>query len=106
MNLNVTGHHIEITQPIRDYLGAKLERLTRHFDHVIDVNGILSIEPLQRKVEATVHVRGRDLFAVSQDEDMYAAIDSLIDKLDRQVVKHKEKLKSGRGDGALKHPAV
>ena len=103
MNLNVTGHHLEITQPIRDYLASKLERLTRHFDHVIDVNVILSVERLQRKVEANVHVRGRDLFAVSQDEDMYAAIDSLIDKLDRQIVKHKEKLKSGRGDGAFKH---
>lgn len=105
MNLNVTGHHLEITQPIREYLASKLERLTRHFDHVIDVSVILSVERLQRKVEATVHVRGRDLFAVSQDEDMYAAIDSLIDKLDRQVVKHKEKLKSGRGNGAAKHQA-
>ena len=106
MNLNVTGHHLEITQPMRDYLGSKLERLTRHFDHVIDVNVILTVERLQRKVEATVHVRGRDLFAVSQDEDMYAAIDSLIDKLDRQIVKHKEKLKSGRSDGASKNPSA
>jgi len=106
MNLNVTGHHLEITQPMRDYLSAKLERLTRHFDHVIDVNVILTVERLQRKVEATVHVRGRDLFAVSQDADMYAAIDGLIDKLDRQIVKHKEKLKSGRGDGASKDSAA
>ena len=92
MNLSVTGHHLEITQPIRDYLDSKLERLTRHFDHVIDVNVILSVERLQRKVEATVHVRGRDLFAESHDEDMYAAIDALADKLERRLRKHKEKL--------------
>jgi len=106
MNLNVTGHHLDVTQPIRDYLASKLERLTRHFDHVIDVNVILSVERVQRKVEATVHVSGRDLFAESQNEDMYAAIDGLVDKLDRQIVKHKEKLKAGRGDGAAKHPAA
>jgi putative sigma-54 modulation protein len=103
MNLTVSGHHLELTQPIRDYLDSKFERLTRHFDHVIDVNVILSVERLQRKVEATVHVRGRDLFAVSQDADMYAAIDGLIDKLDRQIVKHKEKLKDGRGESPAKH---
>jgi len=106
MNLNVTGHHLDVTQPIREYLASKLERLTRHFDHVIDVNVILSVERVQRKVEATVHVRGRDLFAESQNEDMYAAIDGLVDKLDRQIVKHKEKLKSARGDGAAKHPTL
>ena len=106
MNLNVTGHHLEVTPPIREYLASKLERLTRHFDHVIDVNVILSVERVQRKVEATVHVRGRDLFAESQNEDMYAAIDGLVDKLDRQILKHKEKLKSARGDAAAKNPAL
>ena len=106
MNLNVTGHHLDVTQPIRDYLASKLERLTRHFDHVIDVNVILSVERMHRKVEATVHLRGRDLFAESQNEDMYAAIDGLVDKLDRQIVKHKEKLISGRSDGAAKNPTV
>ena len=106
MNLNVTGHHLDVTQPIREYLASKLERLTRHFDHVIDVNVILSVERVQRKVEATVHVRGRDLFAESQNEDMYAAIDGLVDKLDRQIVKHKEKLKSARGDAAAKNPTL
>ena len=105
MNLNVTGHHLEVTQAIRDYLASKLERLTRHFDHVIDINVILSVERTQRKAEATVHLRGKDLFAESHDDDMYAAIDSLVDKLNRQIVKHKEKRSAGRSDTAAKHQA-
>ena len=103
MNLNVTGHHLEITQAIREYVSGKLERLTRHFDHVIDVNVILSVERTQRKAEASVHVRGRDLFAECLDVDMYAAIDSLVDKLDRQILKHKGKLAGGRSSGPSKH---
>jgi len=91
MNLNLTGHHIEVTPAIRDYVSTKLERITHHFDHVIDVNIILSVEKLQRKIEANVHVRGRDIFCESTDPDMYAAIDSLVDKLDRTILKHKEK---------------
>ena len=105
MNLNVTGHHLEVTQAIRDYLASKLERLTRHFDHVIDINVILSVERTQRKAEATVHLRGKDLFAESHDDDMYAAIDSLVDKLNRQIVKHKEKRSAGRSDTTAKHQA-
>jgi putative sigma-54 modulation protein len=105
MNLNVTGHHLEITPAIREYLSSKLERLTRHFDHVIDISVILSVERTQRKAEASVHVRGRDLFAESQDADMYAAIDSLIDKLDRQIVKHKEKHTAGRAGAPSKYHA-
>ncbi len=105
MNLNVTGHHLEITPAIREYLSSKLERLTRHFDHVIDISVILSVERTQRKAEASVHVRGRDLFAESQDTDMYAAIDSLIDKLDRQIVKHKEKHTAGRAGAPSKYHA-
>jgi len=99
MNIHVTGHHVEVTDAIRDYVHSKLERITRHFDHVIDVNVILSVNKLQQKVEATVHVRGRDIFAESDDQNMYAAIDSLIDKLDRSVIKHKEKLQVRRGNG-------
>jgi putative sigma-54 modulation protein len=91
MNLNLTGHHIEVTPAIRDYVSTKLERITHHFDHVIDVNIILSVEKLQRKIEASVRVRGRDIFCESADPDMYAAIDSLVDKLDRTILKHKEK---------------
>ena len=100
MNLNLTGNHLEITPAIRDYVVAKLERVTRHFDHVIDVNVVLSVDKLRQKVEANLHIRGRDLHAEAIEPDMYAAIDALADKLDRMVVKHKEKLKVGRHDGA------
>jgi putative sigma-54 modulation protein len=103
MNLHLTGHHLDVTPALREYLTSKLERIKRHFDHVTDVAVVLSMEREQRKAEATVHVRGKDLFAETQDPDMYAAIDGLIDKLDRQIVKHKEKLASGRTDGGLKH---
>ena len=102
MNLNITGHHLEVTPAIRDYVSSKLERVTRHFDHVIDVNVILSVEKLVQKIEANIHVSGKDIFAEASDNDMYAAIDSLADKLDRLVLKHKEK-NGAHGRDALKH---
>jgi len=100
MNLHLTGHHLDITPAIRDYVIAKLGRLNRHFDHVIDVSVVLTVDKLQQKVEATVHVRGKDLHAECIDADMYAAIDGLADKLDRQVLKYKEQLKDHRCDTA------
>jgi putative sigma-54 modulation protein len=100
MNLHLTGHHLDITPAIRDYVIAKLERVNRHFDHVIDVSVVLSVDKLRQKVEATIHVRGKDLHAESIDADMYAAIDALADKLDRQVLKYKEQLKDHRADTA------
>jgi len=100
MNLNLTGHHLPITPAIRDYVVAKLERVTRHFDHVIDVNVVLAVEKLRHKVEANLHARGKDIHVEAVEPDMYAAIDALADKLDRQVVKHKEKLAVHRHDGA------
>jgi len=102
MNLHVTGHHLDVTPAIRTYLSTKLERITRHFDNVIDISVIMSVEKIERKVEANVRVRGRDIFAQSNDPDMYAAIDSLVDKLDRQIVKHKEKRSDSRGDPVAK----
>jgi putative sigma-54 modulation protein len=92
MNLNLSGRHLEITPAIRSYVLEKLGRMTRHFDQVIDLNVIMSVEKLRHKVEASVHVAGRDMHAESIDADMYAAIDALADKLDRLVVRHKEKL--------------
>ncbi len=100
MNLHLTGHHLEITPPIRDYVTNKLRRIANHFDHVIDVNVIMSVEKLEQKVEASVHVRGKDIFCESTDADMYAAIDGLIDKLDRSIMKHKEKNLGHRHDSA------
>lgn len=92
MQMNVTGHHVDITPPLRNYVTEKFERLKRHFDHVTNAHVILSIEKLRQKAEATLHVSGSDMFADAESDDMYAAIDALIDKLDRQIKKHKEKL--------------
>lgn len=92
MNLQISGHHLEVTPAIRDYVTGKLERVTRHFDHVIDVNVILTVEKLKQRAEVTVHVRGKDIFVEADDGDLYAAIDDLVDKLDRQVQKYKQKV--------------
>ena len=107
MNLQLTGHHLEVTQALRDYLHSKLTRVSNHFDHVIDVKVTLSVEKLVQKVEATLHVPGNDLHVACTDENMYSAIDLLADKLDRQVLKHKEKQGDHhKANGALKHQAT
>jgi ribosome hibernation promoting factor len=103
MNLHLTAHHLEITPAIRGYATEKFEKLKRHFDNVvIDVNIILSVEKLKQKAEATMHVSGKNLFVECDDENLYAAIDMLVDKLDRQVRRHKDKLSSRRHDDTVK----
>lgn len=92
MQLNISGHHVDVTEAMKNYVSDKFQRLERHFDQVVDVQVILSVEKLAQKAESTVHVNGATLFAEETQEDMYAAIDGLIDKLDRQIIKHKEKL--------------
>ena len=101
MNVQVSGHHVEVTQAIRDYVLSKLERIQRHFDQVIETNVILSVQKLRHKAEISVHLPGKDIHVESDDEDMYAAIDLMMDKLDRQVIKHKQKAYSHPHD-ALK----
>lgn len=91
MNLNITGHHIEVTPAIQQYVTEKLGRVIRHFDNVTSAHVVLSVQKLEQKAEVTLHVKGKDIFADSQDADLYAAIDILADKLDRQVLKYKEK---------------
>ncbi len=104
MNLQISGHHLELTPAIREYVTGKLERVTRHFDNVIDVNVILSVEKLKQKAEVTVHLSGKDVFVEAVDEDLYAAVDSLVDKLDRQVQKYKQKLQDHhRGEKMSNH---
>ncbi|WP_374348285.1 ribosome hibernation-promoting factor, HPF/YfiA family [Chitinimonas sp.] len=104
MNLTISGHHLEVTPSIREYLGTKLERVTRHFDHVIDMHVTLSVDKLQQKVDVNVHLRGKDIHVEATEPDMYAAIDLIADKLDRQVLKHKEKRYSDRHTGdAIKY---
>lgn len=91
MQLSVTGHHVEVTPALRGYVEKKLERIVRHFDQVIDVHCVLTVEKLRQKAEVTMHVRGRAIHADATEPNMYAAIDMLTDKLDRCVKKHKEK---------------
>lgn len=101
MNLNVSGHHVEVTPALRSYVQSKLDRIKRHFDHVIDAHVILSVDKLRQKAEVTLHVRGKDLHCASEEADLYAAIDLMTDKLDRQVLKHKGK-QTGKSHEALK----
>ena len=93
MQINLTGHHVEITDSLRDYVNSKFSRLERHFDNMTNAHVVLTLEKLQQIAEAKINLSGGEIFANSQHEDMYAAIDGLFDKLDRQVIKHKEKLK-------------
>lgn len=102
MNLTVSGHHVAVTPALESYVRGKLDRVKRHFDHVIDVNVILSVQKLRQKAEVTLHVRGKDIFVESDDPDLYAAIDLLADKLDRQILRHKDRV-LGFPHDALKH---
>ena len=107
MNMTISGHHLEITPALRSYVSTKLDRVIRHFDQVVDVKVLLSVENQKEKdkrqrAECRIGVKGNDLFAESSHEDLYAAVDELVDKLDRQIVKHKDKLQS-HDRAAAKH---
>ena len=90
MQINISGHHVEVTDALREYVETKFERLQRHFDQITNTEVTLVVEKQRQKAEATIHISGADIFAAAESEDMYAAIDSLADKLDRQLIKHKE----------------
>lgn len=101
MNLTISGHHLEVTPALRNYVTAKLDRITRHFDQLVDVKVLLTVENQKEKdrrqrAECNIHVKGNDMFAESSHEDLYAAVDGLVDKLDRQVGRHKTKVKDHR----------
>lgn len=96
MQVSVTGRHVEVTEAMKQHVEDKISKLKRHFDHVTDIHVILTVEKLQQKAEATVQISGAKLFADDVQEDMYAAIDNMVDKLDRQIIKHKEKVQSHR----------
>jgi len=93
MQIDITGHHVDLTDALNNHVGLKFEKLERHFENVVDTHVILTVEKLQQKAEATLQISGAKLYADAIAEDMYAAIDGLVDKLDRQIKKHKEKLK-------------
>ena len=92
MQLNISGHHVDVTDALKSYVEEKLQKLERHYDHITNAHVILTVEKIQQRAEATVHISGAEVFADANSEDMYAAIDKLTDKLDRQILKHKEKV--------------
>jgi len=94
MNLIIHGHHLEVTPALRGYVEGKIERVRRHFDQVIEADVLLTVEKMRQKAEITLRVRGSSLHAEAVDEDLYAAIDGLMDKLDRQVLRHKDRVKN------------
>lgn len=107
MQINITGHHVDVTDSMRDYVKEKFDKLERHFDHVTNVHVILEVEKLRKKAEAKMNLSGTEVFAEAVEEDMYAAIDALSDKLDRQILKYKEKLKDHhRKEGSHRNHVV
>jgi putative sigma-54 modulation protein len=107
MNLKISGHHLEVTPALREYVVTKLERVLRHFDQVIDGTVLLAVDnqkekSKRQKAEINLHLKGKDIFVESADGDLYAAIDLLIDKLDRQVIRHKDRLQ-GHAHEAIKY---
>jgi putative sigma-54 modulation protein len=105
MNLTISGRHLEVTQALRSYVTTKLDRITRHFDQVVDIRVILTVEKQKEKerrqrAECNIHVKGSDLHAESSHEDLYAAVDELVDKLDRQVGRHKTRMQDHHHEGA------
>ena len=105
MNLTISGHHLEVTPALRTYVTSKLDRINRHFDQVVDVRVLLSVEKQKekekrQKAECNIHVKGSDLFAECSNEDLYAAVDELVDKLDRQVSRNKSKMQDHHHDAA------
>jgi putative sigma-54 modulation protein len=102
MQINVSGHHIEVTGSLRQYVETKLERLERHYDQVTNVHVILRVEKQGQKAEATIRIQGGDIFAEAESDDLYAAIDMLVDKLDRQLIKQKEKMKDHKARDTIR----
>ena len=102
MQLTITGHQLEVTDPMRDYIDTKFERIKRHFDQVLNVHVIISVEKLRHKSEATMHIGGRDFFAESTEDHLYKSIDLLVDKLDKQIRRYKDKHTDHHRQEALK----
>ena len=110
MQLSISGHHVDLTESLNDYVTQKFGKIERHYDHITQVHVVLTVEKLMHQAEATAHVTGAELFANAEaDDNMYAAIDQLVDKLDRQIIKYKEKLvarHNGSHERSAHHPQV
>lgn len=103
MQINISGHHVEVTSALHDHVLSKFDRLERHFDHITNTNVTLTVEKHRQRADVAMHVSGADLVASAESEDMYAAIDSVVTKLDRQLIKHKEKIKRHNSDQINDH---
>jgi len=110
MKLTISGHHIDVTDALKSYVTAKLEKITSHFDDVVDTKVTLAVEKHKEKdgkrAECTLHLKGADLFAESSDADLYAAIDDMATKLERQVMRHKEKIQSHAKEAPKRAPVL
>lgn len=106
MNLQIHGNHIEVTPALRDYVAGKLNRIERHFDQVIDATVQLTVEKVRQRAEITLRLRGNNIHVESVEQDMYAAIDTLIDKLDRQVLRHKDRIKGHQNETLKRQQAT
>ena len=106
MQIDLSGHHVDLTTPMRNYVNEKIGRLEKHFDRVTDIHVILSVEKQVQKAEATINVKGNKIFAHADEQDMYAAIDALADKLDRQIIKHKEKIQNHHRGSRPNHEQI
>ena len=103
MQISITGQHMDVTPALQNHVSEKVEKIVRHFDHVTNTNVVLHVEKTRHMAEATINTKGATIHASSTADDMYAAIDSMVGKLDRQVIKHKEKMTNHhRNDGALR----
>lgn len=103
MNLSIHGNHVEVTPALREYVAGKFNRVERHFDQVIDASVQLTVEKVLQRAEVTLRLRGNNIHVESVDADMYAAIDALVDKLDRQVLRHKDRLRGHQDTQTIKH---
>jgi putative sigma-54 modulation protein len=110
MKLTISGHHIDVTDALKTYVTTKLEKITKHFDEVVDTKVTLSVEKHKEKdgkhAECTLHIKGADLFAESSNADLYAAIDDMAGKLERQVMRHKEKIQDHSKEAGKRAPIV
>ena len=103
MNLSIIGHHLDVTPAIREYIQNKMARVLRHCDHVIDTQVMLSVEPLKHRAEITLHVRGKDIHCESSEQNLYASIDLLVDKIDRKIIQHKDRTQNHHHIAAKRH---
>ncbi len=102
MQISVSGHHVEVTDSLRNYVESKLDRLERHYDRITNMKVILSVEKQRQKAESTIRISGGEVYADAESDDLYTAIDKLADKLDRQLIKQKEKMKDRKQRSATR----